>query len=478
MLLFIQKGCGGRNMLKKLFFIVGVLLVLSGIMGGVAYGMVYVNSANRVAFSMNKFYSKGNYQNISMTMKYQLKDMFYEEMMKDEDFDSKDIEGIRLFANQLVDQVTFKAQIQSDLDEDNFMMSDFTYDFKMFYGVEQIADSGIKLFDKQLEITSKGLMDQSFYIAFEDLRDELEIDIDKIDFQKYAEIISESTDRFKKIKTKAYFDKYTELYEDKIQKGDKVLVDGGNGKEIQCLEYTISYEYESMLDFIEEILEMAAEDVVLEEAVRLTLLDLCNELMDSKDYRSFKINRKELDQLIETLEDQDDFHDEFEDVFEKIIDEMFQDTDQEPEGSTFDMKKASVEITYAIDYFNNIRKITSKTENDLISLTTESIYLTGAVPSIEPIETDGPNAINIMEYMDADDDKASMMATDVLKSVGKHLKENKAIDLIMADIKENIPLLPLELQEEAQMMIDEVINKKAEMIDTYIEQGIGYFSGE
>ncbi|PKM94506.1 MAG: hypothetical protein CVU84_10590 [Firmicutes bacterium HGW-Firmicutes-1] len=446
--------------MKKILIVVLAVIILAGGTGGFYYAKVYANPYNRTLKAIQKS-TEATSGDVTCKMKFTLVPEKYEEVTGMAL--TKDQEDMMNYANVLLEKTIFELNYKQQLNKKNPIDSKLQYSLSWLYDNEKLLDIMLGMDEEKFELLMPSLMEKTIFMNKTDIYDQMGLDMKDFDFEKYFSIIKDNEKLFNKVDQEEYYKIILDSFEDSITKGDSVSVALANGKKVKCREYTIEMNYEDMVKMMEDVKKQMEDDDALKEYIRVVALEVLQELNDSKDYEAFNLEKEEVEDAIDYLEDEDDFDDAYEEMMASFDDALVE-LDTMPESMDLDYT-----ITYALDRKNNFRGMKMKMDSGFFAVDYD--YVMNSInEKIDFVEYVDNEAINAMDLMEKDEDELYELLEDIVIDAGDKIIENKALDSMLTDMKDNSELLPSEYSSMLGSYIDEFQGNKEEFIELMIEQ--------
>lgn len=446
--------------MKKVLIVVLAVIILAGGAGGFYYAKVYANPYNRTLKAIQQSAEAKN-EDVTCKMKMTLVPEKYEEISGMPL--SQDEEDMMNYFNVLLEKTVFELNYKQQLNEKNPIDSKLQYSLSWLYNDEKLLDLMLAMDDEKFEFLMPSLMDKTFFVNKDDIYQQMGFDLEEFDFEKYFSIIKDNEKLLDKIDKKVYYEIIMDSFKDSITKGDSVSVVLADGKKVRCKEYIMDMKYEDMVTVMEDVKEEMEDDEALKEYVRVTILEILAELNESKDYEAFNLDKEVIEETIGYFEDEDDFEEAYDEMMVSL-DEALVGLNTVPEGMELDYK-----ISYAIDGKNNFRAM--KMQMDSGFFVADYNYTFNSIGGkINFVEYKDNESIDAMSLMEKDEEELFTMLEEVVVDAGDKIAENKALDSMLNDMKDNSDLLSDEYSAMIVSYIDEFQENKKEFIKTVIDQ--------
>lgn len=443
---------------KKLIILVGAGVVLViGILVGIFFLKVYANPFNRTMIAIGK---SMNYKSCdtTTTMHFTLDPQKYGDVFWMEDTSSLEL------VSKLLEKTTLEENIVQQRNKKNIFKSKTQITANVLYDDEKLVDAIMVLNNEEIKLLAPSIMDKTFYVTLDDLFNEMDIDYEDLNVNKYYNLILDHKKLFKSIDLKSYEELVKDNFEDEIKKGHSVKVQLAGGEEVKCREYTIKIDSSDFIDLAKDLQEEIADDDDFREFIRVVAVDILNEMYDSKDYKMINIAKEDIKDAIDMVEDDDDFEDVYEEAMVSLS-EAIDDSESSMEESNMD---GDYEITYAIDRFNHIRSTRTSMDLGYVKYDVQAVVNT-INKKVLLIDDQENERIELLDTIDMDDQDINELLKDILVDSGNKIAQNKALDNLLRDVqKESINLGDQERQE-LNDWIENFLKDKEGMINNILE---------
>ena len=454
-----------KTMKKVIAIIVACGFVLLIGVAGVFLVKMYTNPVNRTLMALKN--SMKPTESIDATYKAQMKldiDAYEDAYYELDNEERKQMEFVNIMLNNFV----LRGNIKEQVNQKNPMLSKFEYKIDAIYDDEILLNTLTYMDEERFGILIPVLSDLNFVMDKEDIYDELEINIQDFDFEKYTNLVKDQKKLLKKVDEDAYMKIITEFLEEHLEEGEKIEVALDNGETVKCREYILEVELEDLVDVMEDLMKEVEDDEELREYIRLSALAVSEELLDSKDYEMLAMDDVDEDEIETILEDLvDDYledEDDFEDFYEMAFEELDWEFDQMKEDA--ENYEQEFEINYAIDIKNTIRSVSTTILTEEFIEFDVQMVVNNRNGEIEFTNIDGHDAINMMDVAE-DESKAEDMIVQLIDDVGVYLTENTALTNLFSDIEENSSMLSEYDQQQIQYFLEMV---EPEMIEDLLNE--------
>lgn len=452
---------------KILAIVIASIIVIGGAFG-FYYIKAYSNSFNRLAIAMEKSMNAKS-QDTSVRVSLKLEPEKYAETMGYELTEEE--KGMMEYVNSLLDKAVLQGNIKQEINKKNPMDSKMQYSIGLLYDSDVLLDVMLGMNKEDIELFIPSLINKTFFSTKNDIYEKIGIDLEDFNFEKYYKIYKGNDKLLKKVDKAAYMDIFKDNIEKRIEKGDSIKVLLDNGDEVKCREFILKLKYKDIVNLLWDIKEELEDDRNFCEYLRVTILEIMEELYDSKDYQAFNIERVEIKDALDYLEDKNDFEDAYDEIMASL-DEIIMEIENVSEEIEFDYN-----ITYAIDRSNTIRLVGMDMDYDFMSINYKYI-INSLDKKIKFAEFKDNERINIMELADQGDEELYEMFEDIIVDAGETLISNKALESLIRDGKANSNLLPSWYRGYIESMLGEFENNKETFIMDIIENlkyELGYY---
>ncbi len=381
-------------------------------------------------------------------------------------------EAMAEFVSSLISEVTFSGDIVMKADvksKEMFLLETVNIN----YSDEPLLMMGMSIDGEQMAISSETLYDKSFVMSKQDLfdmiKEEGDIDLNEVDFDKYIDVFDMEKDPlFKKFikESKAYEEIFREALEDLEKEGD-TTVTLRDGKEVKCDVLAMEISIDDMYDIYLDLAEEARDDKHLKVLVEAKVLEMLNLFLESEDYVVFGVAKEDVEQMIQDVEA--DFDTYWEDSLDEFISsfEMVQSDLAYTMGTDF-----TYDVEVAIDSKYRIRQVIAST--DMMGITMEQKVVYNAFG--DDVKTKdlalADESVNIVDLIE-DPVKAEEIGLDVVDQALTNIIEGEALSKLMADLETKSEVLSETNRQSILDLVDYFFSNK-DMLKDMILNSTGF----
>lgn len=444
---------------KILIGVITFVLVLGSALG-FYYVKAYSNPFNRTAIAVKKTMGEKS-QDTSVIVNFSL---VPEKMGETLGYELTEDEksGIN-YINSLLSKTAITMNMKQETNKKNPFNSKIQYSMGLLYDQEYLVDFLFGMNQEYLEILIPTYLNKTFFISKDDIYKKLELDLEDFNFEKYFKIIEKNKKQLNKLDKDQYENLIKENFEKRIKKGKTVKIEISNGKSIKCKEYILKMKFKDMIYFMNDLKAVLEKDKIIREYTRTSALAIAEELYDSKDYQAFNLDKEDMKEIVDILDNKNDFKDLYEEMMDSL-DELFYDLENIQDEINLDYN-----ITYAIDWKNNIRAMGMDMDYEFMHANYQYIFNSVGKP-VRFNEFKDNERIDVIEIMDQEDDELYGLFEDMLVDAGDKIISNKALESLIRDIKENSELLPYEYSEMLKEWIAEFDQDKEAFFDNIVDE--------
>lgn len=368
-------------------------------------------------------------------------------------------EAMAEFVSALISEVSFSGDVVMKADvktKELFLLETININ----YSDEPLFKMGMSFDGENMAMNSETLYDKSFVMSkkdiFEMIKEEADVDLNEIDFDKYIDVLDmEKDSNYKAMMkdTEAYEEIIREALED-LEKGDKTTVELSNGKEVKCDVLTLEMSMTDMYAIYTDLFEVASEDENLKKLSKAKTLEILNLFLESEDYLVFNMEKDALEQVIEDIDT--DFDTYWDEAFESFISSfnMVQGDLEYSIGTDF-----TYEIEVAIDSKYRIRQVVASTDMMGITFEQKTVYNAyGDDVKTKDIAL-ASESVNLVDLIE-DPVKAEELGMEVVDQALTNIIEGDATTKLMEDLETKSEVLSAETRQSILDLVDYFFTNK------------------
>jgi|GEM_PF-1568591 len=383
-------------------------------------------------------------------------------------FFSQDPVALSKFVSTMFNNVAFTGDIKYKMDADanKYYLKEA---MALNYADKPLIKMGMSLYEEQLLAYSETLSDKTFVLSkkelFDMINEQSEIDLNKLELNKYIALLNlENDPLFKALK------KDTKGYEAIVRDGlkslkkmDKTEVLLSNGQTVKCDTLEMTLTTDEMTKLFIDMFNEAKSDIELKALVKGKMVEILNLIMTSEDYLILKMDASDITDAITNIETN------FEELWNGTLDEMiFAYQDAQYELSKTMPNDSNYVVRFAIDSKYTIRKMDYATTIMGIGIE-QSITYNAYNDDVKIEEVLDPEKTVSIKQMAEDKAFATEIGKDVLDYGLTTIIDGEALAMIMDDLKVNASLLPEFENKTIMEMVDYFYENKASLKDMILD---------
>ncbi|OJV66674.1 MAG: hypothetical protein BGO41_04430 [Clostridiales bacterium 38-18] len=456
---------------KKLIISLAVVLCVA-VVGVFGYGavkdmLIKKDPVNYLLYSTTK--SNHSAVDASFSGKF---DLDKEAMTSNMMMLSADPEAMATFVTSLVNNLTVDGKVVYKLDGKNAAFH-FYESMNLNYAGKPLIDLALGMDQEQLVIKSNTLYDKGFVMTktelFDLMKEQEGLDLNKIEIQKYIDVLSLENDPNYKALAKDVkgYETIVRAFLAGLEKGDAVTVTLDDGTNVKCDSLKMTVTYDQMIDLYIDLMNEARNDDKLKVLVKSKIVELLNLALSSGDYELMGFEKAEVESAIT------EFDTNFETEWNAGIDEaiaMYQDV-KDQMSSTL-VTDINYDVTIAIDKKYQIRQMTYTLDTMGVKMAQTITFnaFDGDV-AIEALSTP-ENSISIFALSE-DEDLAAETGYDIMDQGLTNIIEGEALTTLMTDLKTYSEVLPAD-EKEGIVGLAEYFFENKDMLKSLIMMNLGY----